>query len=206
MRPNRVIERSAASRRRGWLACVLALGIAACGGDDLTRAEAGEDIGMSPAMSAAQGWSNRVTGGGSGHLPNGMIQNVRAQVEGWEGGAAEGSFAIHARFPPGQNELPFDVNFEWRADVDCLTISGGLAWMSGTVSYIRNQAFPGPLPFAEGDPVMAVVRDKNADPSLPPGFFGPAAVFGTADCRDTPDVPPLLPGVVINGVFTIHSN
>ena len=186
-----------------WWAVALVV-VTACGCDGITKPETHDSVAVVGTPGAVAGWVQQVNGGGTGHLPNGLIQQVHVQAQGWADGSARGSVAISARVPPGQNSLPFDVNFGWTADIDCLTVSGGLAWMSGTVSSTRNQAFPGPLPVAIGDPVMAVVRDKNADPSLPPGFFSPAAVFGTTDCRDTPDVPPLAEGIVLHGVFSIH--
>lgn len=188
---------------RGWiLAGVMAVG---CGGETPTIPEHVEADGV--AMTAQGGANPRVyevTGGGSAHHANGIVQNVRVNATQWADGTVEGEWSFHSRNPDGRTTLPFDLDLEIVAEVDCLAIDGGLAWMSGSLTHIKKATTPGPFPFQVGDPFVAQVRDRHADPGLGDGFFGPAAVWGTADCADKPAAPPLPPSSKINGGFTIH--
>jgi len=180
--------------------------ITGCGQELVT---APQDEGTSPVLleAAAQGapWVTRVTGGGGAHFPTGVIQNLRAQVTEWANGSVTGIFSAHGRVAPGQNTLPFDFDWEFDMTVDCLATNGEQAWMAGTVTRVKKLNVPGPFPVFLGAPLMFVVKDRHADPALPPGFFGPPAAFGTADCNDMPPTPPIAPGAKITGGFTIHT-
>lgn len=189
---------------RRAIACSAVVLLGACGTDDVT-APVDVNEGASVDFAAVKTpWVTRVTGGGSAHFPTGVIQSIHAHATEWADGNVTGQFSAHGRIPDGQNQLPFDLDWEFDVEIDCLAVSGGQAWMGGIVTRVKKLDVPGPFPLGLGSTMIFVTRDRHADPALPPGFFGPAGAFGTADCRDMPAAPPLPPGAVINGGFTIH--
>jgi hypothetical protein len=179
----------------------IALTLSACGSDALDS-----PTGLDPSFGvgdASVPWVTRVAGGGSAHFPTGVLQNVRAHATEWADGSVTGLFSAHARVRDGQSTIPIDFDWEFDVEIDCLKVSGGQAWMGGTVTRMKKLKVPGPFPATVGTPIIFVTKDRNADPSIPPGFFGPAGAFGTDNCQDMPEPPPLAPGAVITGGFTI---
>ena len=145
----------------------------------------------------------RVTGGGNAQFATGVIQNWQAQATRWADGSVTGRFSATARVPAGQNQLPFDFDWQFDVDLDCLAVDGDQAWMSGKVTRIRKVDTPFPFALDVGTDFMFITSDRNAAPDVPPGIYGPAAAFGTTDCQDKP-VGGALPPVVLHGGFTIH--
>ena len=197
-------DRSFGSNALRWVAVCST--VAVLSGCEAASVASPTDVEANPSFASvkAQGlWKTRVAGGGSAHFPTGVIQSLRAHATEWADGSVTGQFSAHARVPSGQNELPFDFEWEFDVEIDCLATAGGQAWMGGLVTRIKKVDTPFPLSIDVGSTVIFVTKDRHADPSIPPGAFGPAGAFGTSDCRDMPSPPPLAPGAVINGGFTI---
>ena len=197
-------DRSPGSNALRWVAVFSTVAVLSGCEADGVASPTGLDPSASVASAKAGGaWVTRVAGGGSAHFPTGVIQNLRAHATEWADGSVTGQFSVHARVPKGQNQLPFDFEWEFDVEIDCLAVSGGQAWMGGLVTRIKKLDSPFPFPVDVGSTVIFVTKDRHADPSIPPGAFGPAGAFGTSDCRDMPAPPPLAPGAVITGGVTI---
>lgn len=180
---------------------LIALTLGACGPDSIAS-----PADIEPSMGvgdASVPWVTRVSGGGTAHFTTGILQSLRAHATEWADGSVTGLFSVHGRIPDGQNRIPFDFDWEFDVEIDCLAVSGGQAWMGGTVTRMKKLDVPGPFPIALGTPFIFVTKDRRADPSILPGSFGPADAYESDDCRDMPPTPPLQPGTMVRGGFTI---
>jgi hypothetical protein len=82
------------------------------------------------------------------------------------------------------------VDLTIHMDIDCLSISGNTAKLSGKVTHIQGD--PPDFVFVGQDAVFAV-QDNGEGSQAPPDLFSDLDVFTGASCSDPFDPPPYLP-------------
>ena len=121
VRPQRRHSTGTSSLRRA-VACAAVAVLSACGVDEVT-APLDVDEGTTVDFAAVKApWVTRVTGGGTAQFPTGVIQNISAHATAWADGNVTGQFSAHGRIPPGQNQLPFDLDWEFDVEIECVAL------------------------------------------------------------------------------------
>lgn len=148
----------------------------------------------------------RINGGGTAHDDfSGGVNNAHVNVVARADGTVEGSFTIQIGIPPGQDELDQGLSGKFDAVADCVEVEGDLAWISGTLTTVRDAYLGGaPIP-VPGDPQMVVIQDSGPGQFI--SFFAPPAFWGVTDCQDKPSPAaffPPPPFITLNGNMTIH--